>query len=590
MEERERRRSGWEAWSGAAGLLCALAIVAEWAWHLARSIPPVSRSDHLAALWSIAPAVNEGRWAQVAAWVFEFTGGHVIGYARLLQLVNYLFFGYSGAFIKAAAIASFALTWAAIAFAVLRTLGRGAAAGLLLPWSAWLVCSPVLANLITWPEGTPPFLAPTLVAVLFVPWLAGESRRAIAAGTLATAFTNGSGFVFLPAALVVRLRRGQIAALAGLSAAGLAALVLLLWAMRTKLVDLDTSLPYAMGLGIVLQSLEKLFSHPLFFGQYYLALLALPFAPFRIVDSWPYGLAAALFAALVIAATDHRRPGPHRGWLVLAYFGLFAALVLGLGRYGYIDPSRAADAVITSHYAAVVLPLYVALGPLAVLAARAGRWPRRAAIGVFALALAVALVHKRAQVERDFTATARTELAIQFGSRNWNIYAAAASLGDTGVGQIALVRMYPELKAWNKYPELTRELVADPAGIGLAAARKDEQGRCGQLHAFAPDTRYPWATPLPGALLHSPQVLPFTRAVGYLGCDAEFVVMFGQDGQPQCVARPGPLATYFTEPELKARPGMGKRSFDFSCPGGNAAAVWAFDPARRVLTPVPLRP
>ncbi|MDB5857174.1 MAG: hypothetical protein JWQ76_863, partial [Ramlibacter sp.] len=72
--------------------------------------------------------------------------------------------------------------------------------------------------------------------------------------------------------------------------------------------------------------------------------------------------------------------------------------------------------------------------------------------------------------------------------------------------------------------------------------------------------------------------------------DAEYVVMYGKDGAPQCVSRPGPLATYFTEPELKARPGMGDRSFDFSCPGGNADSVWAFDRARRVLVPLRLDP
>lgn len=580
----QQRAPRWHGWIAGAGLACALAVVAEWVWHLAGSMPAISRSDHLKSMWRIAPAVNEGAWGAVLAWVFEFGGGHIIGYARALQLVNYLFFDYSGAFIRLAAIGCFVLTWAAIAFAVLRTFGFGLASAMLLPWSAWLVCSPVLANLVAWPEGAPPFLATTLVAALFVPWLAAGGRRAIAAGTLAMAFTNGAGFAFLPAALAVHLKRPQAALMAGLLAALLAALLALTWALRASGIRLAVADAYSLvDLGMALESLQRLLAHPAFFVKYYLAMLALPFAPFRVIQIWPYGLAAAAYTALVLVLTDHRRPGPQRGWLVLAWFGLFAAAAVALGRYGYIDPTQAADAVISSHYAAVVMPLYVALGALTLLLLRSGPPARRVGLAVLAAAVAAGLGHKRLQVGRDFSGVARTEMAIQSGARNWNIYAAAASLGDAGVGQIALVRLYPELKAWRKYPELTRDLIVDPASIGLGRASRDAKAGCGALVAFGPDTRHPWATPPPGALLHSPQVLPFTRAVGYLTCAAEYVVMYGEDGAPQCVSRPGPLATYFTEPELKARPGMGDRSFDFSCPGGKAASVRAFDAARQLL-------
>lgn len=587
MEEKAPKWHRGVAW---AGLACAAVVVAEWVWLLAAQMPAIARSDHLKSVWRIAPAINDGAWGAVLAWVFEFGGGHIIGYARLLQLANYLFFDYSGAFIKGAAIACFVATWAAIAYALIRTLGLGLASAVLLPWSAWLVCSPVLANIITWPEGAPPFLATLLVVALFVPWLGTGSRRATAAATVAMAFTNGAGFAFLPAALVAQLKRSHALLLAGSLAALVAALLLLVWVLRARGIELAATNPYSLvDLGMALQSLHTFLAHPGFFAKYYLALLALPFAPFRVVDSWPYGLAAFAYTVVVLAWSGHRRPGPQRGWLVLAYFGLFAAVLVALGRYGYMDPEHAADAVISSHYAAIVLPLYVALGPLTALLLGDGPRVRMTVLAVAGVALAAGLVQKRLQVERDFTATAQTQLAIRFGSGNWNIYSGAASLGDVGVGQIALVRLYPELKAWGKYPELTRGLVVDPAAVIPAGTRRDAQASCGRLVAFAPDTRHPWATPPPGALLYSPQVLPFTRAVGYLGCEAEYVVMYGKDGVPQCVSRPGPLATYFTEPELKSRPGMGERSFDFSCPGGSADSVWAFDRARGVLVPVPSR-
>jgi hypothetical protein len=588
MEEQAPKWHRWLAWLG---LACALAVLAEWGWHLAASMPAISRSDHLLAIWRIAPAIEKGNWSAVAAWVFEFTGGHVIGYMRALQLVNYLAFDYSGAFIKVAAIACYAATWAAVAFAVLRTLGLGPAAGLVLPWAAWLLCSPVLSNLVTWPEGTLPFLAPTLVATLLVPWLATGGTRAVVFGTLATALTNGSGFVFLPAALAVLLRRGQVVALAATASLAIAGLATLMWALRTRVIPFEGTLPYAMDLGIVVESLTRLFTHPAFFAQYYLAVLALPFAPFRVVDSWPLGLAIAAYTVFLLSRFDHRAPGPARGWLMLAYFGLFAAAALGLGRFGYVDPAGLADVTVTSHYATVVFPLFIALGPLTALALRTVKVWQRWLLAAAVVSLAGTMGWKRSQVERDFTAVARTELAAQFGVQNWNIYSSAVTLGDTSVGQVGMLRVFPDLKALGKYPEVSSRLVLDPASIGLREARRVDQGSCGRVYSLAADTRYSWWRQLPEwTHLYMPAQVPVTRAVGFTDCDAEFVVMLGGDGAPLCVARPGPLATYFTEAELKSRPGMGAKSFDFSCPALGTGSVWAFDPRQKTLTPLKLEP
>lgn len=582
--------SKWLRWSGWAGLAAALAILAEWLWMLAKSIPPISRSDHLLALWRVAPAVEQGQWGTVAKWVFEFSGGHIIGYARALQLVNYAFFDYSGAFIKAAAIGSFAATWAAIAVVVLRTLGLGLASGIILAWSAWLVCNPVLANLAMWPESAPAFLVTTFVATLLVPWLAAGSWRSIAGGALAMAFTNGSGFVFLPAALLPRTRLLPIA-IAVLAGAGLVLVLPRLYLAARDLSPAFAALAPFMDLGIVFDSLKRFYANPGLFVQYCFAVLVLPFAPYRMAETWWMGVVVGAYTALILARTDHRTPGPQRGWLVLAYFGLLSVLALAFGRFGYIDPARAAETVVTSHYAAVVLPLFVALGPLTYLALRGGPLPMRVFIAVAATALVGALGWMRAPVERDFSHAQRTEMAVQFGGANWNIFSAAVTLGSTTLGQIALLRVFPELKALGKYPELTRDLIVDPKPLGIEGARRETQGDCGRVYSFGPDTRHEWAVPMPEwAFMYSPRIVPFTRAVGYTTCAAPLVVMLGTDGAPLCVSRPGPLATRFTEPELAARPGMGERSFDFSCPGANAGSVWAFDPRRRVLVPLQGQP
>lgn len=583
----ERRQLPWGRLAGWIGIAVSLAVLGRWAWLLAAQMPPIARSDHLLAMWRIAPAVEKGDWTAVLAWVFEFSGGHVIGYMRALQLVNYVGFDYSGAFIKAAAIACFLATWAAVAFAVLRTLGLGWPAALLLPWSAWFICSPVLSNLVTWPEGAPPFLAPVLVASLLVPLLCGTGRGAVAVGTFAMALTNGSGFMFLPAALAVRLRRRQVALLAGLAAAGVLALAVLLWLVRNRVLRTEGSMPYAIDMTMGIESLSRMLAHPLFFAQYYLAVLALPFAPFRVVDTWPWGLAIAAYTAFILSRFDHGQPGPARGWLTLAWFGLLAAAALCLGRFGYLDPDRPADATIVSHYAAITFPLFIALGPLSALALRDARgWQRWLPAAALAL-LVGALAWKRSQVESDFTAVARTELAAQFGVQNWNIFSSALTLGGVAVGQVGMLRVFPDFKAWGKYPEVSSRLVLDPATLGLDRARRLGQGSCGRVYALGPDVRYQWWVKTPSwAHLHAPAEVPLSRAVGFTSCDAEFVVMMDAAGAPLCVARPGPLATRFTEPELAARPGMGAGSFDFSCPAPAAGSVWAFDPRRMTLTPL----
>lgn len=583
------RSRAWSRALGWLGLAGALAILARWMWNLAHVTPHISRSDHLLAMWRIAPAIERGDWGAVAAWVLEFSGGHIIGFARLLQLVNYLAFDYSGAFIAAAAVLSFAALWGAIAFAVLRTMRLDLASGLVLVWAAWVVCNPVLSNLVTWPEGAPPFLLSTLVAALFVPWLGRGGAGSVAAGTAAAALTNGAGLMFLPAAVLARLRPRQlvIAAMAGaLAVAGVALLVRL--AGTRHVVSRTTELVPAMDLRIAVESLHRLASYPGLFAQYWLAELALPFSPFRIGDIWPIGLAIAAFTAVVLACTPHRTPGPQRGWLALAYFGLLSALALAIGRIGYIDPQQTAGAVITSHYASIAFPLPIALAPLTAMAVASARRPLRIALLVLAAALAGTLVWKRSIVEDDFRAVARNELAAQFGAGNWNIFSGALTLGDTSVGQIAVLRIFPELKALGKYPELTRDFVTDPASLGIATATRSTQGNCGRIYRLAPDERYVWFYELAKSNhLYTPgAAIPFSRTVGYTTCGAELLVMFGQDGKPQCVARPGPLATHYTEPELKALPGMGERSFDFSCPGGKAESVWAFDRGRKLLIPL----
>src|SRR5262245_546800 len=180
-------------------------ILSYWILLLVRQMPDIARSDHLLAIWRMSAAIEAGSWVRVASWVFEFAGGHVIALARGLQIVNYLGFNYSGQFIKVAAIATFVATWLTLCCAALRSHGMGCIAGLTIVWGTWLLCSPVLVNLLVWPESVPPFLMSTAVVLLSATAVRTGSARGIGLSAIVMSITNGSGWLFLPAVLLARV-------------------------------------------------------------------------------------------------------------------------------------------------------------------------------------------------------------------------------------------------------------------------------------------------------------------------------------------------------------------------------------------------
>src|SRR5262249_10057553 len=113
----------------------------------------------------------------------------------------------SGQFIKVAAIATFVATWLTLCCAALRSHGMGCIAGLTIVWGTWLLCSPVLVNLLVWPESVPPFLMSTAVVLLSATAVRTGSARGIGLSAIVMSITNGSGWLFLPAVLLARVGR-----------------------------------------------------------------------------------------------------------------------------------------------------------------------------------------------------------------------------------------------------------------------------------------------------------------------------------------------------------------------------------------------
>src|SRR5688572_2068987 len=92
-------------------------VLGRWLWIVAPQTPDISRSDHLLAIWRVSGMIVSADLWGITGWIFEFGGGHIIAYARTLQLVNYFCCDYSGQFIKLAALGSFVAAWAALLFA-----------------------------------------------------------------------------------------------------------------------------------------------------------------------------------------------------------------------------------------------------------------------------------------------------------------------------------------------------------------------------------------------------------------------------------------------------------------------------------------
>src|SRR5687767_10018778 len=91
-----------------------LALGAVWIAFLVRTVPAISRADFLWEMWHIAPAVEQGDIGDTLVWVFKIFGGHIVAYTRLLQLANYVWFDYSGEFVRWAGIGAYAAALVAL--------------------------------------------------------------------------------------------------------------------------------------------------------------------------------------------------------------------------------------------------------------------------------------------------------------------------------------------------------------------------------------------------------------------------------------------------------------------------------------------
>src|SRR5262245_29687753 len=123
-------RFGRLAWP--LSLAVSIAILAHWVLYLAAYMPPIIRAEYLHELWSLAPALEQGRVLEVVGFVLRPVGGHIIAYSRLVSLANWVLFDYEGSVTKLAAIATYVACGLSLLYAVASAGRSGFAAGVTL--------------------------------------------------------------------------------------------------------------------------------------------------------------------------------------------------------------------------------------------------------------------------------------------------------------------------------------------------------------------------------------------------------------------------------------------------------------------------
>ena len=156
-------RLSWRAAAFLAAGLFSVLIVVNWLWDLYLTIPSVSRADFVLAMWHRARQLENGDIVGVIFRAFEPFGGHIVAYTRLLQLFNFVLFDYSVTFVRITALCTLALTWVAYFWVVLREFRATIAGAVMLLIGSWLICSPVIYGLTSWPDAIPPYYSAFIV-------------------------------------------------------------------------------------------------------------------------------------------------------------------------------------------------------------------------------------------------------------------------------------------------------------------------------------------------------------------------------------------------------------------------------------------
>lgn len=580
----------------AAAVLGSAVLIWRWLVYLQAHVPAVSRADYLYEIWTIAPDLDAGRWLTVIAFVFHLVAGHIIAYARILEIINWVFFDYSEQVVKFYALATYALCWLSLVYAVIRTGTSNLAAAPTLVAGTVLLCLPVPWLVVTWPESIVAYFACWASFFLCMPSIAAllaQERAPGVAGWLAILLlaalvlvSVGGGWAIVPTLVVAWITgRGHLDALfarpgrwrsAVLYTLAFTVLAASLLAGFTYFSELTSR---TLHMDIVYESLSTALAHPWLVLRHFLALLATPFMMASMDHQAPVGL--GLLVAWAIALVLIARAGATRAttlWISASCFGLAGAAANTLGRWHLVNQFYGAE--MPTHYGVFTLPFLTALVFLLVTAAAHGHsWFGRL-VPLLLLVASVAVVARELpnaiqQSQRFVVSQAEWHIAARIGAQNYHSIHMARLSGDHSHYRMYVMELMPDLKRWGKYRTLTTDFIADaPAFIAehridLARARLAQQvcpGGAGRVDILGPDTRGAW-NPVDQPQTHLVMAIGVARDPGDCDHPAEFVFMTDRTGRALCVSRPHRYMLWdvpeATAQALAAEPDA---VFQFSCP------------------------
>ncbi|WP_108513293.1 hypothetical protein [Bradyrhizobium algeriense] len=590
-------------------LIISALILACWVFYLVLSVPAISRADYLWELWGISPAIQASRIGEVIAFIFRIIAGHIIAYSRIFGLINWIAFDYNGTVIKVGAIATFVCCWGAFLYAIIRTTGRGAAAGVVLIVGTVLLCNPIPSLVIGWPESTVAYFTNWITVCLGLPTIcrlmSAPKRPPLKAWLLITGISiaiiisNGAGWGIVPTLIAAWLTgRGHLDNI---------------FASRRMLLTAA-----AIAIGIVAASAIGLFAitrfakaddHFLYLDDVYLSLSQAPDHMFEVarhffsvlialVATWPTDIAMwfglTLFLLWCLTIVDLVRSGRTRElcfWVSFSAYGLIGAALNTLGRW-QLTAERNGD-LMPSHYGVFALPFLVGLVAL-VLSVQAGQPTRQLAFfgwsiphpknKIHILAFLVALgalglfVPAVANGDRQVRSYNEWHLAARFGAQNYHAIHMARLSGHQRFYQLYAMHLIPDLEKLGKYRELSSDFIADAAsfvaGEGLVPMEANDgdeicQGRepfrASQRTFIGADNRSGWNLPRESWLN---LVWTYGYALGP-GCrkPVDFVFIADKDGNVLCVSRPGSRMMSDIPPEsMRLLDRRADAVFNFSCP------------------------
>lgn len=592
---------------GKLSFLVALAILvrlaADFFYYLYLYVPPISRGDFLFEMWRIAPLIEANDTLSVFERVFRLFGGHIVAYKRVLQITNYIFFDYSGNFVRWEALSVYVLALISLIWFSVRVFGLSLMAGAVLVVGGVQLCSPVPYEVITWSDAVTPYLSCAIVLLFLGPRigeiLAKDEPRSIREWLFVALFAflviigSGIGWAILPALAVAyvtgrgyldavfeRIRLRSVLIVGGsIVVLALATYCFALWftdvfSQRYHLNDVNLALKQAI-------------SRPRDFFVYFLALLPSPFMIRPIETAWMHGLVVFCYWLILIIAASHFRQLKALTLPVLVTsFALGGAFLVAVGRWEIASSKGILTA--PTYYSLFVFPLYMGLVPITwEVLRRLSILPWLASISALLVCTVIAASEfSRATIIADKEVRSLSEWHVKArdGSRDWNLYDLARLTGDAGWAQLGLFQILSDMKRWGKYPELTRDFINDPGAFarnhGLSAqrlagttTRLGNDGACnvlfgsGALLGSSPDKRAQWH--------YQETPVNFVRFFGYARhptkCNKKVDYVFAVDGKGTviCVSRTARPRHWDWPVELHRVAISGSEFvFDFSCPLG----------------------